>query len=218
MTKLNPEERKEQILDDALNWAEEHGLNIYMYDYNSSDGKTTDQRVLSGDWHDKSCGRIGRLVEKLFTTDEIECRFYDEITTCSECGKAVVTQPSHYGWIPNFIRTEYDIICRDCVEESPEFILDDAEEIWINVSDKAVYPWFVPFLKPAGWACLETDTGCATYETGWHPGQDDDPEKVLEWIQENLPDYDCIFAITSVGQFDTHWTAYIKKRENNDGT
>ena len=61
--------------------------------------------------------------------------------------------------------------------------------------------------------CYSPDEYCKVFETGWHPGQDDDPKKVAKEIERELPGYDYIFRVNNVGQFDCEWSVWLRKRE-----
>ena len=55
-----------------------------------------------------------------------------------------------------------------------------------------------------------------TYETGFHPGQNDDPRKVFKLIRAAKSGYDVVFDLTGKGQFDCAWTAWIRPEPKDD--
>ena len=55
------------------------------------------------------------------------------------------------------------------------------------------------------------DTG-VEYETGWHPGQTDDPEKIAKELRaKGVSRF--LFKIDATGQFDTRWSVYVHEDE-----
>jgi len=132
--------------------------------------------------------------------------------------------PLHYGWEPQFIKAMlYEpgdflaYICRDCVErvEDEEILREDYIADYIYSTNNkpieriaALPDWCIPIIKKMGYKCLEDDMTCARFETGFHPGQTDDPQTVAQWMEENLPGHEYMFVITERGQFDVHWTVF----------
>ena len=53
---------------------------------------------------------------------------------------------------------------------------------------------------------------CKRYETGFHPGQNDDPNEIVKWMEENLPDHEFLFCVDAVGQFDVNWSVLLRKK------
>src|SRR5512138_3285342 len=62
--------------------------------------------------------------------------FSDEYTICSECGNVIRTSSTCYGWFPNYLEFECDIICNDCIDDS--IINDYIETELINNDLKAL--------------------------------------------------------------------------------
>ena len=105
--------------------------------------------------------------------------------------------------------SDFEIICHEHYEEYAEDII----EYYKNETDKAVNRDFFPIMEKEGFVCYSPDEYCQRFETGWHPGQNDDPKKIAKDIEEQLPGYDYIFKIDSVGQFDVDWSVYLRKAE-----
>jgi len=164
------------------------------------------EQLIVADWHDPRTKEFASYLAK----NSINMHFYDEVTTCSECGKYVCTQPTSYSWIPNYIIINGSLYCRDCVEQNLDFVVEKIIEEFKNSSSHAVYAWCLPLLNRRGWLTRLGDN----YETGWHPGQTDDPVEILTKVFDL--GYDVIFYIDRVGQFDTYWNILIKKREDEE--
>jgi len=61
------------------------------------------------------------------------------------------------------------------------------------------------------------------FEFGWHPGQNDTPKAVVEALEADLGyagvDFEYVFVIDAVGQFDIHFAIWWKElKENEDAT
>lgn len=56
------------------------------------------------------------------------------------------------------------------------------------------------------------------YETGWHPGQDDNPTALADRIRETHghPEIEIICYITGVGQFDSRWKMLYRIPEEDE--
>lgn len=178
---------------------------------NGADDKTI---LIAANWNNVPPKILGCLENLERESDEFETGWCDEYTMCDNCYKAIRTQPTHYGWLSQYLLFDGGIICGHCLMES----LDDYLEYFINNADRAItVHGMAEGLEKRGWTCLaDNENYCARYETGFHHGQTDDPQRVADWVRENLPNYDFIFDITSVGQFDIHWRILVKKREENE--
>lgn len=128
----------------------------------------------------------------------------DEWSTCDDCNRLVRTSADSYGWRASF-KLVYgcEIVCKDCLLGDPEQYVTDC---LLNREDTA--DTFDTDLAALGF----TKVNRASYENGWHPGQDDSPEKVAA----SLPtDVDFVFAVPSVGQFDVRFDVWTRPKGLN---
>jgi hypothetical protein len=204
-----------ELLENCRQYAERHGLQFDYGDVAAHDADAADQMIAIGYWWDGKLGKLQAMLQRKYEDAQLTTHFEDETAMCGHCYKYVLTQPTHYGWLPNYMWLgDCELICRECALENPEWWLDDSDSEYINGTTHAFMPWFVPALEKNGWTCFQPDTdGCAHYETGWYDGQVDDPVKVAAYLGKELPNHDHAFVITSVGQFDTHWTVYVRRRD-----
>lgn len=141
-----------------------------------------------------------------------EIEWLDEWTSCGGCYKAVRTKPDSYAWRPGYAIVCNDFLCTAC-------LLDmgiDALEDLIDNPDSAV-TWCEPE-HVEGLGFVKWEPGDEhDYESGWYPGQNDDPHKILESIKARVPDSQVVFFIDSVGQFDIRFSAYIRKLIDDEG-
>lgn len=63
----------------------------------------------------------GDVMERLFDILEragYDCQWYDEISTCGSCYRAIRTQPDSYGWQPEYAVGDGEITCSSCMEDA----------------------------------------------------------------------------------------------------
>mgnify|MGYP000249887354 CR=1 FL=1 len=182
--------------------------------YTSIEGK--EQALIVAHWFrlDEAIGNkwkaeaIGAAMEKF----DVVSAFEDEIERCDICATAVETQPTSWSWQPNFIRDEHmELLCRNCVEAMDEEELEDVIAHF-SCAVKALPDWMKKQLDRIGFVCLENDDmACARFESGFFPGQNDDPERVAEDLDEKLPHHEYVFVLNSVGQFDMDWSVWVRR-------
>lgn len=162
---------------------------------------------------------FGDYIEWLTEQVEVECHFEDEVDTCENCHKAVEIIPSHYGWTPNYMRDEsWAPICRECIENDEDLqgeFIELLSDHHFHNKPRAILDWFRPIAERNGFRCLEDDDmACKRYETGFYPDQKDDPNEIIKWMEENLPDHEFLFCVDSVGQFDIHFSALLRPKND----
>lgn len=188
-----------------------------------------DAVVVKGNWNPKRWVRDGdkpltkdeRLITRL--ADALEhagasIEWCDEWEWCDECHRALRVQPDSYGWTMYGAFTHYGFTCAYCMREDVESYLGEDGDEWgyVNNASRAVTWCGEGELKEAGFVQWKPGDE-QRYETGWHPGQDDDPERVLATIRdERGEDVKVVFLIDGVGQFDCAWSAWVKDAEGDE--
>lgn len=178
--------------------------------------------VVLGDWNPKRFPRDGEapltpvesLPERLAASLErlgAEIEWLDEWDSCSECYRAIRTQPDSYSWMPSFIETDNGRVCHECAIDGGEDYLTD----YIGNPDKCV-TWCEPsHVEQFGY--VKWSPGDPhDYESGWHPGQNDDPRVIFDQITDVHPDAEVIFFLDSSGQFDIRFSAYVRVPDQED--
>jgi len=156
-----------------------------------------DKGVLSANWN-----YVSRETQNLLERAGYSLDWCDAVCSCGGCNKAIQTQPSHYGWKPEYVETDGDILCEECVKDDPSSILDEyrgnpAKALTLDGID----------LTDHGYARVET-----TFENGFHPGQDDDPKAIARALEDRgIEDY--IFTVDTVGQFDMRFSVWVSREE-----
>jgi hypothetical protein len=141
--------------------------------------------------------RVGDLFEKM----GIPCEWSDEWTECSECYALIRTSPDCYSWLPSFLSGEDGHTCHTCVLKDPEAYLKELEDNESSAITLDIDPC------DHGYELIDD-----SFETGWHPGQNDDPKKVAKELRDKGVSR-FLFKITDKGQFDTRWAVYVHEDE-----
>lgn len=178
-------------------------------------GDWNDKRELvDGQWitHTKRDSLPSRLCDALENIGA-DIEWCDEWTTCTDCHKAMRTQSDSYSWTMYGAFWSDGYVCADCLKEHLADFIED--EDYINNASKCLMPEFKSDLEALGFSQWESNDP-HTYESGWHPGQDDSPKEVLEAIKANNDELEVVFLLNSVGQFDMRWSAYIKTPESDN--
>lgn len=201
-----------RFLTVAMGFSDEHNLDVqWAHEYGAHEGQTSDYGILFANWnasdtYDKETVsrvpdypegrdpivRLGRIAERL----GIDCEWSDEWSTCG-CGKAVRTSPDHYGWLPNCIVSDDGLSCRECLEDDTESYVDD----FLLCNTGAADPFGID-LGALGFSRVSEG------ECGYHPGQTDSPEAMLE--AAGVGDDDFVFQIEGVGQFDMAFSLWTR--------
>lgn len=148
--------------------------------------------------------RLARVLEAAGA----EIEWLDEWSQCSHCYRAVRTEPDSYSWTPYFAWVgECEIVCADCLRANPDWIIDE----YINNPEKALTVLGVDELTTLGF--VQHD---ARYESGWY-GREDNPTEILKGILKFAPEgTEVVFTIDSVGQFDAHFSAWLRTPETDE--
>jgi len=118
--------------------------------------------------------------------------------------KAYRSSPTHCGWTPSYILNDWtngEIIPHSA-------ILGDA-----SLREEYIDDYLVNNPSAAAFAALDLEAEGfvkfnGTFESGFHPGQTDDPVKITEQIRMLSPDAEIVFQIADIGQFDISFLAY----------
>lgn len=137
--------------------------------------------------------------------------FEDEYTTCSQCYAPMRISPDSYGWQPNYITDEDGYTHVDCL--SSEWILE-----WMENNKGKPIPYAI-LKKIEGFTTIEQPNQdkryyvkMFEYESGMHHGQDDDPNKVINYLSDN--GIDCWFEYDA-GQFDVIWRPLVRQADHD---
>lgn len=176
--------------------------------------------IVLGNWNDKDRyvngkreivsdvpSRLARSLERVGA----EIEWLDEWTECQGCYRAVRTQPDSYSWRSSYAECDGAILCRDCLRECEE----DALSEYVNNPLRCV-TWCDPaHVESFGYVKWEPSDP-HTYESGWHPGQTDTPEPILDEIHAAHPDAEVVFFLDESSQFYIRFSAYYRIHGEDD--
>jgi hypothetical protein len=197
-------------------------LHDYADEYGEP-GYAAQAGVMIGDWwcRDKDCDYTGldnrgekalhdvaahypQLVEMAKNGWEFE--WYDEWVVDHENSKAYRLQGDSYSWQPSTMFTE----------DGELLTPDDPLEVWIAEvvnNPQRCLPgrvWNAADLEGEGF----TPYQCG-YESGWHPGQTDNPTEISQLITDEYASkgkqVDIVYLLSHTGQFDMGFCAYVKE-------
>ena len=135
----------------------------------------------------------------------VECEWYDVWEQCDNCHRLVRTQPDSYSWKPSYVWNGYGYTCHECALENIGAYLDD----YIDNADRALTWCEGTDITPLGFVKWEPGDE-HDYESGWHPGQDDDPATIMAGIHQAHPDAEVVFMLDYNGQFDCGFSAWVR--------
>jgi len=141
-------------------------------------------------------GRLARILERL----GYELEWEDEWSSCPDCGKAFRTSPDSYSWTQHYVWLgDCEMICLDCLDHAS--YLETLED-----NPRKCVP---PDIDPAEHGYVKYN---GTYENGWHPGQDDDPKKIIAELHSQGFKR-VVFRHSANSQFYIEFEAYYKPEE-----
>jgi hypothetical protein len=163
----------------------------------------TDRPFAIGDWWLDSQRTGGHLrissIGKLLEACGADYGFDDEWIACSECSRAVRTQPDSYHWKRSYFDFDGDRICSECLEEDPS----DYIEALVG-RDDICHTMDSIDLTDHGFMQVWGE-----FASGLYGGQMDSPQAIARAFEDRDWD-DFIFSLDSVGQFDAHFTVYLR--------
>lgn len=161
---------------------------------------------VTGNWNGELGGRLFKALDRI----GVDAEWYDEYDQCFDCLKLLRAKPDSYMWQPQYLRTEEcECVCFECLDLSDDSVLEEFG--YIDNFDKAVPDKLGEKLDSWGWAPFN-----GTYESGWHPGQDDQPDVIFDKIKEKSPELSIVFRLDEVSQFYIRFTAWVKDRRENE--
>lgn len=156
--------------------------------------KDGEASILFGNWN-KFSRRACDLLERAGYTLE----WLDEWTTCEGCGNAFRTEGDSCHWRMYGMIDSDGCYCGDCIKSDPTAYLEKLE-------DDATRAITIAGINPADHGYTKHD---AEYQNGWYPGQNDSPASILGDLHD-AGHTGIVFEVTGVGQFDVHFTAWIR--------
>lgn len=177
---------------------------VWLYDHECEIGEYEGKPfVIVPGWNVVNHKGFEAIVETV-TGDSDNYGFYDEYTTCSNCGQVIRTEPDSYCWRPDFWVLDGEVLCKECTKESGEDYLEAMKEHGESV--KSVN---LDLVDPEDYDYVKVISGC---EYGLHHDQNEDPRTIAKWAKNH--DLDVVFTV-STGQFDAEWDAYMRAQDQD---
>ena len=174
-------------------WADKYG----------EPGYNTDKGVLICDWNDVPKALGERLEAQGYAT-EYDDEWY--VSSESSPAKAWRTQPDGHGWESSLLMFDGGYLTRDDAESDPNSWIEQCS----NEPGRPLPSWFdESALEEQGFKAQDGEN-----ETGFHPGQTDDPHAIGKALQAAGHDY--VLQVTNRGQFDVRWRVWVKKPDVDD--
>lgn len=186
---------------DNIMWASEY-----------ADGRKQPKRGIAiGDWNEPYdyktrkpvpggiMRRLGNILERM----GVELEWCDMVSTCHDCGRVIQTEPDCYSWQPEFEIGDGAIVCTDCV---------DPEEYLSRLADDHGFN-SIGSIDPSEHGYVRLNE--SPYESGWHPGQTDDPRKVEKQLT-GLGLKRFLFHKDEQSQFYSTWSVFVPAPEPRD--
>ena len=193
------------IMEHIKAYFNKHGIDYTIHE----PGIDNDRQVIVANWN-KVDSDFQAYIENFFDID-----WEDESDYCSNCYQHIHTMPSYYGDSMRHVNLEEGALCKPCALENPEWIFDEFnfDSAFPPVYPRAIPSWLKSKLEEHGYIPFQSvDSLCKDhFESGFHAGQTDTPEKVCKLVTELLGPRDVLFCIDDAGQFDVHFSIYIKK-------
>lgn len=166
--------------------------------------------VLTANWnefprkgdHEYNWGK-GRKFQDLLEKMGYQIEWSDQTTRCDHCYGCITTDADYYGDTAHYaILGECDAVCEHCIRT------DFAEEYLEGLENNHRGAVNISGINPAehGYELVEGE-----FESGFHPGQTDNPRAIFERLREK---YDrLLFVIDGAGQFDVRFSIWRKVSE-----
>lgn len=130
--------------------------------------------------------------------------FGDEYTFCDECNRPITLVPRHYGDTPQYGVIDDGIYCGECIIND-DVLQEGYIESVVNNPNKISVIRGLDLAKH-GFKLLKSDL-----ESGFHPGQNDDPNTEYEIASKKYKDV--IFVLEDKGQFDIRWSIWVREEK-----
>ena len=211
------------VLDDYQSHTD-YGIDNWASDYAEPGYKTPNSGILFGNWNDKdrydpetkTCIVISDLPSRFAKIAEYAgyaIEWSDEWITCEDCNKAIRTSPDSYSWSPNYVLIhECTILCHECLLDNAEDYLSEM----IGESNRVIPESIARRinLEDYGFTQVNEDS----YESGFHPGQDDTGPKVIKALTDSgviTDDTEWLFAQDEQSQFYIRFSIWIRESQES---
>jgi len=187
-----------EIFEHAFKLVQEMDIQIIAGYASSSEGSEDDIIALAN-WNNID-DSVSNQLEEL----EINLEWSDEWRICDACNRAIRTNPDSYHFKPQYwFHPDGAYICEACTVEDPDDYLE-----YLQSNPHACLTMSIN-LKDYGYRNLNANS-C---ETGFHPGQNDDPRTIYNELTEaGFENF--IFVLDEQSQFYQKWSVWLHENED----
>lgn len=182
---------------------EDSGKGILIANWNhfprteASDSHRTEEGRKAQDFNWGKGRKFGDILERM----GYHLEWSDQSARCEHCNGMIHTDAQCYGDTAHYaLLGECTIVCEECIRK------DFASEYLEGLEDNSSTACHIRGINPADYGYVQIQDG---YESGWHPGQTDDPEKIARSLRERGYKRR-LFKIDASGQFDTRFSVWYK--------
>jgi hypothetical protein len=151
------------------------------------------------------------IEEERFYLDDVlgvNVEYYDEYTTCDDCGKVIRTEPNSYHWQPDYYMGDGFIICNVCFNEN-----EDYQEAYIEDRVNNPKNAINGLMSEEQIKSLGFEKPDAEYENGWYHVEDK-PEEVYDKLKDSYDEV--LFYINNVEQFRINFVVFVRGEVEGD--
>jgi hypothetical protein len=136
----------------------------------------------------------------------VQFEWYDEWLIDHNSDKAYRTQPDSYSWQPSWVDGDGELVT-----------IDDDIDVWIdyalNDKNRAILSsaYSGQDIEKAGF----TKFNDHSYESGWHEGQTDTPEKAVERLYAEKENVEFVFGFDENSQFYVRFSLYYREADED---
>jgi hypothetical protein len=194
---------------DTAYWAEQGDLD--WFDKYADPRRDAGKGVLVANWNefprkgDKqfNWSSKGRKFQSILEQMGYELDWSDQTSRCEHCNGAITEGPDYYGDTAHYAILGECVVCENCIRT------DFTEEYLESLEDNPRRAVHIHGIDPTqhGYELLQDG-----FESGFHPGQNDSPEKIFRTLRD-AGHTGLLFAITDSGQFDVRFAVYKRVAE-----
>lgn len=195
---MNITKRRTEIV---LNYLQDKHYAEWCGEYGEPGYQDPEEGIVFCNWNN-----VPKWVGEYLEEAGYECEWSDEWIIDYDYGKAYRTSPDCYSWQPQIMFTDGDFLTPD------DPIEDWLQECWIQSPNdrlRALPSWITH--KDLEEHDFKKHNG--VFETGWHPGQTDEPVDTARKIFKNDKVHEVVFRIVENSQFYIVWEAWYREDE-----
>ena len=191
-------------VDIVLSWLCEHHYADCCSEYGEPGYTNPEKGIVFANWND-----VPRKYQGMLEAEGFELEWSDEWYVEHNHNKAYRTVGNSYDWQPSLVYTDGDVLTRD---DDHADVIDEIAMSYANDRAAWVPEWVTTEeLEEAGYELFKGEL-----ESGWFPGQTDDPTELakIAFAVESVERV--VFRITENSQFYSRFECWVKHEEGEE--